>query len=169
MGRVVADRLSVPHGDTDDYFWLPTDPPYTDTRPVDERLSLMESVFLPRSSWVISGSLMGWGEPIMEKVDGIVFLTLDPQRRLARLKAREDLRYGEAINAGGSLEESHREFIDWAAGYDDPNFDGRSRKSHENWLASFASPVLRLEANVSVSELSDEVSDWLGSDVFNTH
>ena len=31
LARALADRWSVPHADTDDYFWVPTDPPYTES------------------------------------------------------------------------------------------------------------------------------------------
>jgi hypothetical protein len=41
LGRALACALAVPHHDTDDYFWLPTDPPYRDKRDVGERLKLM--------------------------------------------------------------------------------------------------------------------------------
>src|SRR5438128_874343 len=29
LGRALAEGLQCPHFDTDDYFWLPTDPPFT--------------------------------------------------------------------------------------------------------------------------------------------
>lgn len=166
LGRALADKFAVPHSDTDDYFWLPTNPPYRDPRPVTERLSLMESIFLPRDSWILSGSLMGWGEPIMPKVRGMVFLTLSASERLARLEAREVSRYGSAIAPGGPLEQSHREFIEWAGNYDDPDFGGRNRDAHERWLASFALPVLRLETGAPVAELAAAVADWLDSPNF---
>jgi len=59
LARAVADAWAVPHADADDYFWLPTDPPYVRKRPVEERLALMGSVFVPREAWVLSGSMLG--------------------------------------------------------------------------------------------------------------
>ncbi len=168
LGRALADRLSIPHGDSDDYFWLPTVPPYQDPRPAAERLSLMESVFLPRDSWVLSGSLMGWGEPVMPRVDAVVFLTLGARERLARLESREAGRYGEAIAPGGPLAQAHREFLEWAQGYDDPDFDGRSLASQTRWLASFDLPGLRLDTGTTVAELADQVIAWLDSPDFTS-
>ena len=46
LGRALADSLAVPHHDTDDYFWLPTTPPYREQREVADRLRLMREVFL---------------------------------------------------------------------------------------------------------------------------
>ena len=86
LGRAVADLWSVPHADVDDYFWLPTSPPYTDKRPDAERLRLMNELFLPRSSWVLSGSVMEWGDPLLEMLDAIVFLTVETELRMRRLR-----------------------------------------------------------------------------------
>jgi hypothetical protein len=131
----MADAWSVPFHDTDDYFWHPTEPPYCSRRPKAERLALMEQMFLPRRAWVLSGSLTGWGDPLISRFDAVVFLTLDPATRLGRLRQREVARYGrEAVEPGGKNHPAHLAFLEWAAGYDEPDFAGRSLKSHRNWL-----------------------------------
>ena len=48
LGRGLADALAIPHHDTDDYFWRPTNPPYREQREVPERLRLMKEMFLDR-------------------------------------------------------------------------------------------------------------------------
>ena len=154
LGRALADQWSVPHADVDDYFWLPTSPPYTDKRPVDERLSLMNAVFVPRHSWILSGSLMDWGESLIERFDHVVFLTVDPEIRIDRLKRREAARKRETNEA------AQREFFEWARGYDDPNFSGRSRARHERWLAALPCPVLRLDSAETVPRQADAVTEW---------
>lgn len=153
LARALADTWAVPHADADDYFWLPTSPAFVDRRPVPERLALMESLFLPRDSWVLSGSVTGWGDSLIGRFDAVVFLALDPEVRLARLRSREALRLGATIAAGGARAVSHRAFMEWAAGYDDPNFDGRSRAGHERWLKDLPCPVLRLDADQALHEL----------------
>src|SRR5271156_3199774 len=74
LGRALADALAVSHHDTDDYFWRPTTPPYTEMREAADRLRLMREVFLDRPDWVLSGSLDGWGDPIIPSFDLVVFL-----------------------------------------------------------------------------------------------
>ena len=154
LGRALADQWSVPHADVDDYFWLPTCPPYTEKRRADERLSLMNAVFVPRHSWILSGSLMGWGDSLIERLDRVVFLTVDPEIRLDRLKMRE------AAGKRGINEAAQREFFEWARGYDDPHFSGRSRAMHERWLAALPCPVLRLDSGETVPQLVDAVTEW---------
>ena len=65
LGRALADALAVPHHDTDDYFWQPTSPPYQRNREKADRLRLMQEMFLGRAEWVLSGSLDGWGDPLI--------------------------------------------------------------------------------------------------------
>jgi hypothetical protein len=135
---------------------LPTNPPYVEKRPESHRLSLMLSVFVPREAWVLSGSMVGWGEAVIDECDGIVFLTLDPEERLRRLEAREvHRRAGRGFDHG-----AWEAFLEWARGYDDPAFDGRSRAGHEKWLADRDRPVLRLDSAANPEDLVSAVLDW---------
>jgi hypothetical protein len=43
------------------------------------------------------------------------------------------------------MEGINRSFMDWAAGYEQPGFNGRNRARHEAWLARQMAPVLRLD------------------------
>ena len=156
LARAVADYWAVPHADADDYFWVPSNPPYVQKRPEADRLALMESVFVPREAWVLSGSMLGWGERIVAQGDAVVFLTLDAEERLRRLEARERIR-----RAGRPADEAAwQAFVEWARGYDDPAFEGRSRVAHEAWLAGLDQPVLRLDSTASPEELREAVLDW---------
>jgi adenylate kinase family enzyme len=145
LGELLAEALGVVHLDTDDFYWRPTDPPYTEKRPAAERLALMRAE-LGDDGWVISGSLDGWGDPLIENADLIVFLTAPTGVRLTRLRAREHERFGERIALGGDMEHLHASFLVWASQYDDTGFTGRSRLRHEVWMAEQDAPVLRLDA-----------------------
>lgn len=151
LARALADAWSAPHADADDYYWQPTDPPYTHVRPVADRVALMEQVFAPREAWVLSGSMLGWGEAVLARCAAVVFLTLDPVERLRRLEQRERERYGRPADPA---------FVAWARSYDDPDFTGRSRRRHEEWLATLAVPVLRMDSARPADELRDEVLAW---------
>lgn len=156
LGRALADYWSVPHADADDYFWVPTVPPYIEKRPESARLALMRDVFVPREGWALPGSMVGWGESILVESDAVVFLTLEPRERLRRLEAREvHRRDGQEFDAA-----AWSDFLDWARGYDDPAFDGRSRVAHEEWLGQLDRPVLRLGSGISVIERRDAVLSW---------
>ena len=154
LGRALADSLAVPHHDTDDYYWLPTHPPFTAKREIADRLRLMHEVFLARREWVLSGALESWGGPIVPLFDLVVFLSAPARQRLDRLKVREARRYGEeAVGPGGWKHQQTVEFFDWASHYDDGAREGRSLTRHETWLKTLACPVLRLDGTQSTPEL----------------
>ncbi|MBI1219061.1 MAG: hypothetical protein GC186_10980 [Rhodobacteraceae bacterium] len=161
LGRALASALATQHFDVDDFFWHPTDPPFTARRNEAERVALMERMFLPRADWVLSGSPMGWGDAVIPRLSHVVFLTLAPGLRIDRLIARETARYGARIAPGGDLAAAHREFVDWAAGYDDPTFLRRSRRTQEDWLARLPCPLLRLDAGADLAALLPLVQGWL--------
>ncbi len=146
LGRAVADALAIPHQDTDDYFWLPTTPPYTQRREVADRLRLMREMFLERPDWVLSGSLDDWGGAVISLFDLVVFLYVPTEIRLARLRDRETRR--------GLVDQ---DFIEWASHYDDGTREGRNLPRHEAWLKTLHCPVLRLDGTLTIADLVKEV------------
>ena len=109
LARALADWWAVPHADADDYFWVPTDPPYVEKRPEVDRVALMEQVFLGREAWVVSGSMLGWGDAVTARCDAVVFLTLHPTERIRRLEERERVRQ----EAGVVDEAAWAAFLEW--------------------------------------------------------
>lgn len=158
LGRALAQRFAVPHADTDDYYWLPTEPPFREARPRADRVRLMREIFLPRGAWVLSGSLDSWAGELSASFDLVIFVETRQGIRLERLEERERRRYGrEAVAAGGSRHEAVSAFLDWAAHYEDGLREGRSRQRHEAWLGSLKCPVLRLAGEKPVDELVADV------------
>jgi adenylate kinase family enzyme len=153
LAAAVAARYGHRHLDTDDFFWVRTDPPYRQERPREERLELLRHALGASDSWVLSGSLCGWGDSVIPQFDMVVFLMVPTPVRLARLRAREVARYGrQALTEGGELHTSHVKFLEWAGSYDTGGVEIRSRTLHEAWLAVLPGTLLRLEGDRSVEE-----------------
>jgi adenylate kinase family enzyme len=146
LGRAVADALACPAHDTDDYFWRPTTPPYTERRDIPDRMRLMEEIFLERPDWVLSGSLDDWGKPVIPLFDLVAFVYVPTDIRLHRLREREMRR--------GLMDE---EFLEWASHYDDGTREGRKLSRHRAWLLTLSCPVLRLDGTRPVAELVEQV------------
>jgi len=162
LGRAVANALALPHQDSDDYFWLPTSPPYRTQRSAAERLRLMKEVFLPRADWVLSGSLAGWGDELIPLFDIVVFVQTARDLRLQRLRAREAAHFGtDAVGPGGWRHEETETFIEWASHYEDGGREGRNLARHEAWLAGLPCPVLRLDGSRPVEENVAEIARTL--------
>ncbi|MGR9276936.1 ATP-binding protein [Rhizobium leguminosarum] len=140
LGRALAERLDIAHLDTDDFFWVPTDPPFTTPRNADERIRLQLEEAARHDGWVLSGSALKWGRPI------------EP-----RILARELARYGSRIGPGGDMAAKSGEFLEWAASYDTAGPERRSLASHEQWLETQTAPVLRLDSSLGIDDLAAEV------------
>ncbi len=141
------------HHDTDTYLWTPTDPPFQTVRERTERQALLRHDLERCDSWVLSGSLCGWGDFAIPVFDLVVFLYLPTGVRMQRLEKREMERYGPSIeDSGDPRYAKHKEFLDWAANYDTGGLDMRSRESHEEWIAALPCKVVRLEQEQTVQE-----------------
>jgi adenylate kinase family enzyme len=164
LGRLLAQQLRVPFHDTDEFYWLPTEPPFQEKREIPERCRLLRSALSESESWVLSGSLCSWGNEFVPDFTTVVFVELGPALRMARLREREVLRYGlERLQPGGDLHEEHIAFMRWAAEYADPNHAGRSLAVHELWLAALPETcrVLRVRSEGPVYDLVHAVTDRL--------
>jgi adenylate kinase family enzyme len=145
LARALATRLGAAHLDTDDVFWLPTDPPFAKIRERGERQAMLGAALAREPSWVLSGSLCGLGDMFIPRFELVVFLWLAPEIRMARLRAREHARYGAAAAPGGPRHAASEAFLTWAAGYDEGlDIPERCLKRHEQWLAALACPVVRI-------------------------
>ena len=150
LGAALAQQLSLPHFDGDDYYWLPTDPPYTSKRDKAERNRLLLADQLDHHKCVLSGSMTGWGTGAEQHFDLVVFLFVPTELRLARLSARERVTFGAAaIEPGGAVYDNFREFMDWAARYDTAGMEQRSLVLHQAWLDTLSCPVLRIEGDTT--------------------
>ncbi|MEL6297754.1 MAG: AAA family ATPase [Pseudomonadota bacterium] len=162
LGRALASARAAQFFDSDDFYWQPTNPPFEVKRDREDRVRLMRDVFVGFPKWVLSGSIMTWGEALLPELDLIVFLSAPTDLRLARLKARElQLRGIEAIGPGGPDHEAHLEFIAWAAAYEGPAGDVLTRTRHEVWLRTVPCPVLRLNGDQPLDALVTEIASAL--------
>jgi len=158
LGRALAGRLALPHHDSDDYFWLPTAPPYQTTRPAAERLRLMREMFLPRLDWVLSGTVTGWGDELVPFFDLVVFVTTPRELRLQRLRDREAMHFGaDAVAPGGWRHEEAESFVDWASHYEAGDRGGRSLAKDEAWLARLPCPVVRVDGSRPLADLVEQL------------
>jgi adenylate kinase family enzyme len=153
LGAALAERLGAVHIDTDDHYWVATDPPYQVKRGIPERLAGIRMEQARSGRWVLSGTLDRWAEEALRDVELIVFLDVPTKLRLERLRKRERARFGDSLLPGGAMHETHREFIEWTAHYDDGTQPGRSRPLHEAWLAGLDTPILRLDGSRFLEDL----------------
>jgi adenylate kinase family enzyme len=142
LGQALAARLGFAFLDADDYYWLPSDPPFQHKREPALRLSLLLAGLAKVRSAVLSGSVVNWGAELEDSFSAIVFLTLSASIRVARLRAREVARCGQV----------DKDFLEWAAQYEEGRMAGRSLAIHERWLSQRSCPIIRIDGDWSVQE-----------------
>ena len=74
LGQVLEQMHGFKWLDTDDYYWMPTDPPFTQSRPREERAKLLRRDIENYPKCVISGSLGMWGDEFTRGYRGTVLL-----------------------------------------------------------------------------------------------
>ncbi len=152
LGAALASTLGGRHLDVDDYFWLPTQPPYTERRPPDERQQMVMNAIATAPIAIVSGCVRGWGHEVESAFDLVVFLSVETSVRVARLRERERRNLGYV----------DEEFIAWAAQYEEGRLEGRSRARQEAWLSSTSCPILRLEGEQAIDRQVALVMQALG-------
>jgi hypothetical protein len=133
--------------ESDSYFWLPTQPPYSERRAAPERNALFLQALAEQRRSVTAGSVSGWGAQVEEAFNLIVFLYVPIEVRLGRLEQREVQRFGKADPA----------FLEWASQYDAGPPEGRSLAKHSAWLATRKCPIIRLSGDHPVVSLVADV------------
>lgn len=160
LGQELASQLKISHYDTDDYYWLPTEPPFQKVRAVKERQSLLMRDLEGHNDWILTGSLCGWGDIFIPMFDLVVFLWIPTDIRMKRLMERETRRYGlETIQKGGRNYDATKAFMEWNLQYDTGGMEIRSRTLHEAWLSNLTCSVLRLEGDLTIKERSSLTMD----------
>jgi adenylate kinase family enzyme len=151
LGKALAADLGISFLDTDEFFWIPTDPPFKQKRDGNQRRILLRERLASCRAIVVAGSVMEWDAQSEDSFDLIVFLQAPAEVRVARLRARELAQFGRV----------DEEFIAWAAQYDEGRMDGRSLPRHLAWLESRRCPIIRLSSTRPVAEMMSSIRQQL--------
>lgn len=158
IGEAIAKEYGHKHMDTDDYYWIPTNPPFTTKRNVNERISLMEQDIKSNDSVVISGSLSGWGDVFIPYFELAIRVVTPTEIRLERLKEREYRHFGNRILEHGDMFKEHNSFIGWASEYDTGDEYMRSKAMHDKWSRLLLCEQVMVDGSRPVDEILDILS-----------
>lgn len=152
LARKISEEMNYFFMDTDDYYWMPTEIPFTVKRPIEDRLALMKKDIEEHENVVLSGSLTDWGDTLIPYFTLAVRVVTDTDTRVRRLAEREYRRFGDRIREGGDMYEAHLEFLAWAARYDEGDAQMRSRAHHDQWQKLLKCPVLIVDGAEDLNE-----------------
>lgn len=163
LGAALAQKRSIPHLDTDHYYWKDTPLRYSEKISINDRIASIDRDIDGHPDWILSGSLCSWGEPLIAHFTHVIFLQTTWEVRQARLLKREELRYGsDILNQDSEQGKISRDFIEWASRYDTAGPEQRSLKTHQHWIS-------RLPPSIAVHRFdSDKPIDQLTQAVIST-
>ncbi len=158
LGEKVSIKYNFPWFDSDNFFWEKTEPPFLRKRTREKREKLLKREFNKNNSWILSGSVIGWGDFIKDKLDLVIYLYIEPNVRIQRLIDRERVIYGNRIDPGNDMYQIHIDFIEWARRYETDNMNMRSRKSDNEWMKDLKCKIIKIEEEMTLQKEMEIVS-----------
>ena len=152
LGIALGKQLGCVVFDSDEYFWEKSAIPFTVRRNPELRNKMIISDTAKQDNWIITGSMVSWGDVWLHIFNLVVFLYIPHHIRMQRLKTREIQRYGDQIFTDPIRAKLYQDFVQWASGYDDNTTNGRTLQVHETWLSKVSSPVLEIRGDTTVEE-----------------
>ncbi|SDM89306.1 Adenylate kinase [Psychrobacillus sp. OK028] len=153
LAKFISEKENIKWIDTDRYLWK--DESFTENHPIEKRKEMYEIDMEFDRDYVVSGSIFSWYPNGFTNRDLFVFLFLDEEIRMERLRKREIKRNNpkEAwLDEDGNIT---NEFLEWCKTYlkekDKTMIGTYAAQSYEMELSK--SPILKLDSSQSLEEL----------------
>ena len=160
LGANIAKAKKIVHLDADNYLWRASIPPFGKLRSPIERNSLLDKDLRSESSWVLSGSICGWGDFAIRFFDMVIFLSVPYEVRMNRYISRYTKKFGnEILDSQHPLHKRFSSFRTWSSSYDDGQLGLYSNENHEKWLKKLPCPVIPIGGIFTAEEISSIALD----------
>ena len=127
--------------------------PYSKPRTKSEVQEAILQDVKAHPKFILAGVTMNWCDEIMERI-GIAFWVQTPlEKRLARIQAREEKRFGARVLEGGDMFEQQKSFREVV--------QNRDPKVVEECAAKFKCPVVVLDGTLPVQENVEKILELL--------
>lgn len=157
LAKCISEKANMKWIDTDRYLWK--DESFTENNSIEIRKQLYQKDMEEGGSCVVSGSVFSWCPEGFNDRDLLVFLSLDEQMRMERLRKREIQRNG--LSEMWLDENGHytNEFLEWCKTYgteQDKTMAGTyAEQAYQIEISK--SPVLKLDSSRPVEVLCSEI------------
>lgn len=157
LAKYISEQENIKWIDTDQYLWK--DDSFTENNPVDLRLSLYHQDIEANNSYIVSGSVFSWCPEGFADRDLLVFLTLDEDERMERLRCREVKRNNSDAMPLDEIGQYMNDFLEWCKTYwteEDQSMGGTyAEQLHQIQISKSA--VVRLDSSQPVTQLYQEI------------
>lgn len=161
LGKLVAERLSYPYFDVDDYIWKKdTKKPFTVMYSREEKIERLKAAISPHKNFVMAGSMSSFHEAFDNMFEMMVLLYVDPDVRVKRVHDRAFERFGDRVLEGGDLYENHIKFLEYNRSYEgdgSPNLE-----EQKEWMNRLSCIKMELDGAVDLEMNARIIADrWL--------
>jgi len=157
LAQYMSKQENIKWIDTDQYLWK--DDTFTENNPIERRMEMYQEDMKRHDSYVVSGSVYSWYPEGFTERDLLVFLSVDEELRMERLRKRE---FERSLSNKIWLDEQQmytNDFLEWCKTYwteDDACAAGTyAEQSYQMSISE--SPVLRLDGSKSLNALHTEI------------
>jgi uridine kinase len=137
LGRELARILDFKRMDIEDYYFLPSEIPYTAERTREEVINLLLADIKEHGSFVLSGVTGDYGDIIPQYYKLGVYIEVPLELRLKRIEQRQNERFGERVQKGGDMYEQQLDFVDFVK--------SRSLSRINEWAETLTCPIIRVD------------------------
>jgi gluconate kinase len=164
IAKAIAHEYGHHWIEVDEALFMPTDPPFSVRRSLDEVREIVFDSWKKAESVIVCGSIVGWGDELKHDFDLVIFVHVDVEVRIQRIKHREAKRFGSRVLEGGDMHRQHLEFLDWVRSYEtgDPNI--RSLAQHRQWLSSITVPIVEITEDLAMDAIMKRLRPYLEMD-----
>jgi len=164
LAKFISEKENSIWIDTDRYLWK--DESFTENYPIEKRIEMYEKDMESNDEYVVSGSVFSWNPNGFSNRDLFVFLYLDEEMRMERLRKREIRRNNPKKTWTDEDGNNTNEFLEWCKTYlkeqDKTMIGTYAAQYYEMELAK--SPIVKLDSSQTVEELYLAIKAWLKSD-----
>jgi gluconate kinase len=161
IAKTIAHEYGHHWIEVDEALFMPTDPPFSVRRSLDEVRNIVFESWSKAESVIVCGSIVGWGDELKQAFDLVIFVHVDVDVRIQRIKHREAKRFGSRVLEGGDMHRQHLEFLDWVRAYDFGGPEVRSLAQHRQWLKDVAAPIVEVLTDEPIDAIMTRLRPYL--------
>lgn len=145
----LAKELSFKHMDIEDYYFVPSEIPYSISRTCEEMEQLLLADIRENPRFVFSAVDGNMNSEISSKYNLVIYLYAPLDVRMERIKKRSFDKFGDRVLPGGDMYEQEQKFFEFAS--------KRNAGFVEAWLGTVSRPVIRLDGTRSIADSVGEI------------
>jgi len=142
LGKALADELNYKFLNDEDYYFLESEIPFSESRTDEEAREYIISYIEKHKNVVLTATRGDLGDKINSLYDCVVYISAPVELRLSRIKNREVERFGARVLPGGDMYKKQNEFHEFVK--------TRTTEKIENWLKTISCKIIKLDGTKPV-------------------